>query len=233
MTTIRILLVVALAGGGACGTSQSEGGGGGGGDGKKHLPLVTSDKLPAGLAPMELGKTTEDELKKAYPTMKREADRSLGGDMTVMRNDKPAIILKARTRASLKREYDSQQIPPGSYARELEATEGFLADDSPFQSVTFDLVDLGGGKPVLQGLAVTRLRAEGEAPCAWARKVFGDDPESVKCEGTNRVFGRGKGEGIDYCAGSPDGKRNVIVECSVGTRHGAAYEHMSYWVAID
>jgi hypothetical protein len=223
-TTTNLLVIAALA---ALVSIPSCGGD------DKHEPRVTPERMPAGLEALVLGVTTEDAVRQMFPTAVREADKSLGGEGIVLRNDRPAALLKVQSKAALRRKLENMQVPEASIAAELARGEGFLPDDSPYDALDFSFVAPASGQPlVLQDIDVAKVRGEGDGLCAWARKTFGDDPESTRCPGSNRRFGKAKGESVDYCAGSADGKRNLFVECNVSQFQGATMEWLSYWLDL-
>ena len=192
-------------------------------------PRVTADKMPPGFQTLVVGVSTEDAVKKLFPKAKRIADRALGGDQVVRRGDTPAIHFGAVTRRKQRRDLERQNFPEASIAHDLERNPASLADDSPWDAVELDLAPPSqGAAPVLIGFSVSRLKAEGsESLCDMLRRIFGKDPELTRCGGTNRVF-KDRGESLEWCAGTADGKERLVIECGPSTVGGVTSEYLSY-----
>ncbi len=223
--TILVLAVLVCAG------CKDKGNDTGEDDTIPNAPRLTEDLMFDGLDGLTLGVTTEADLNASLSSPTREADTSLGGEMSVARNDHPAVVLRYDSRPRILRQGINNGVSPEVLERQLGSMTNLLPADSPLEKLELWFIALGeSATPVLAGIEVTV--ATGEL-CSWVDEHVGSDEEATRCAGTNRRFGRDDAERASYCVGSPDGERRVFLDCTARTRGDVTEETAEYWLALD
>jgi hypothetical protein len=215
----------------------------------EYAPRLTPDKMPPGFTTITLGKTDEATLTALLgPPSERNADKAFGGDMSAMRNDKPAIALYWKSEASVRRTAARLQLPEAAIPAELAALKHRLPSSPPFsayEQVSATFISRAEGQPptllsleILQANPATPADPANPNPnkglCAWLDATIGSDPAAVQCPGTNRVFGKNKGNvGGSYCAGDAEGTQNLFAECHPGGGSDKTLESLQLWLSAE
>lgn len=197
-----------------------------------HAPALTAERMPAGLSGLVLGVSAEAAVAGLAPAAVRLADKSLGGDGVVLTNDLPSIRLTWVAKSLVERRTAHDGIPAEVAARAVADTKNLLPGEgalAAYEQVEATLVKTAGSDaPVLDGLTVTAPAAT--KLCAWLDSTFGGDPESTRCPGTNRTFGKDE-RGMSYCLGDAGGEHNVFASCGAGSGWLAGTETLELSVA--
>ena len=165
---------------------------------REFLPKITDAHLPAPLAGLVPGTSTEEDVLARFRDLRIDKDKSLGGTMTVSYNDHPAVMLRL----------------PRSEG------DGPRARPDGIEELCFYLVPDDAGVPRVWSMRLVLDPRGGQTLSAWLHEAIGSDPESLVSPGTNRSLGR-VGKSADagtYSFGTPDGKTEILVESRTTSR---------------
>lgn len=173
-----------------------------------HTPHLTADLMPAAVAALTLGESTQEEIVALFPGSRESVDQSLGGDMSVSIDGQPAVVV-------------ANPYWPG----EPEITNGYSHWD-------FGLVSLAEGEaPKLIRFELRQpQQPDGSGLCDWVAETLSSHEDATVCRHTRRDTGETE-HGHFYCLGAPDGSLPVEVDCRES--HQGGTDILSYRLVLD
>jgi len=171
------------------------------GQGGAFAPPVSAEFTPPQLKGLVVGQSTDGDVLKLFPAAVRRAGtyNSSAAEVLVFDESRPGMDVNKPLGSPLVQRREFWVLPEAD------------------------------GLKRLVGFQVTNLHPTDRELCGWVEERFAGNPEALQC-GPRRKQGKfASGKNYEYCIGTPDRSRGILVHCNVSSRGVNVYETLSYF----